>query len=197
MSDPDVLELVYLGERTYLHGTTLFDSLTRRLGSASDISFRVSRLIQSDRVALEQIEPGSADAVRYSARLDWSESGGRKGIGIVALAPSGKPMRLPFDEASILQRAHFEGSAVHVADQGEESPARVIVALNKALLLRLLAPPQLGQWLFVRLDLDRYQERFAELRLVHRTSVGFAAVSSSIEIDGRRVGTVVFSWLRK
>lgn len=80
--------------------------------------------------------------------------------------------------------------------QGDESLVRNIVALNKALLLRLLRPPAPGQWLFVRLDLERYFDKFNELRLTQRSSLGFAAVSSQVEIDGARAGTVVFSWLK-
>jgi hypothetical protein len=197
VSNPTELSLHFLGQRSYLQGSTLFDALAGHCAGGRNISFRISRLIESDRVALEHFGPAKGDTNRFSATLAWNEGGTGKAVGITPLAPSASPRREPFDEAAIVGRAQFEGTMVSTAAQGSDSVVRNIVALNKALLLRLFTPPAAGQWLFVRLDLEHCLETFHELRLTHRTSVGFAAVSSSIEADLQNVGTVVFSWLKK
>ncbi len=197
MNTLQTLKLPFLGARDYLQGSTLFDALASRLGRASDISFRLSRLIRTDRVAIESIEPSGKDADRYCATMTWSENGQRRWLGVVPDSPSELPERVSFDEQLIVRRARFSGPETYLADQGSETLVRTVVALNKALLQRLLLPPQPGQWLFVRLDLERYTERFGVLRLTKRTNVGFAAVSSLIEADGASLGTVMFSWLKK
>ncbi len=197
MEAPLELDLHFLGERRYLQGTTLFDALAPYCRNGTAISFRIPRLIVSDRVRIESFDPGADDTRRFHATLVWNQCSSAKGLGVVPLEQSPAPQRRPFDEAAIVSRAEFATGVVVARDQRGESLVRSIVALNKALLLGLLQPPQPGQWLFTRLDLERCVETYRELRIVHRTSVGFAAVSSTIEIDGRAAGTVMFSWLRK
>jgi hypothetical protein len=191
------LQLHFLGERNYLHGTTLFDALCDYCMSGSNISFRVQRMIETDRVAAESFDPASGGASRFSATLVWNEASSAKGIGVVPMEPSATRSRIPFDEVEIVGRAEFAGATVVTCNPGNDSLVRNIVALNKALLFKLLQPSLPGQWLFARLDLDRYAATFGELRLAYRTRVGFAAVSSVIEIDGCTAGSVVFSWLKK
>jgi hypothetical protein len=194
---PAMLRLCYLGQRNYLHGTTLFDALRGHCRDGVDITFRIARLMETDRVMLEHCEPGKDGAGRYSATLGWNEGSSGKSIGVIPLPPSGNPARGAFDEGAITDRARLEGSLVSTADLGGESLARNIVALNKALLFSLLKPAAPGQWLFVRLDLQRDVETASELRIAYRASVGLAAVSSTIEIDGEAMGSVVFSWWKK
>jgi hypothetical protein len=158
---------------------------------------RISRLIESNRVAREDFDPEKGDSMGFYATLLWNEGELKKGIGINPAAPSPIPSRTPYDEAVIVSRATFHGATVSTTYQGNNSVVRTIVALNKALLIRLLSPTAPGQWLFVRLDLNQYVELFRELRIVHRASVGLAAVSSTIEIDGKTVGSLVFSWWKK
>jgi hypothetical protein len=197
MNQSKEVVLHFLGGRTYLQGTTLFDGLRSHCRQGRNISFRISRLVESDRVSAERIDVDSEDTSRFSALLVWDEGGARRGLGIVPLPPSPTPLRLPFDEAAIVGRAEFTADSATTSFQGSETLARSLVALNKALLLRLLQPSGPGQWLFVRLDLDKYYDKFGALRLTLRSNLAFAAVSSSIEIDGHAAGTVVFSWRKK
>ena len=197
MEAPIELRLPFLGQRAYLHGTTLFDVLAPHCADGRDLSFRLARLIESDRVSIERYDPAGDDAGRFAATLTWSRGSERHGLGVTALTPSGAPQREPFDEAAIVARAALEGATARTRSQGSDTTVRHIVALNQALLQRRLAPPPPGQWLFARLDLGRPLERFRELRVAQRASVGFAAVSSSIEADGENIGMVVFSWLKK
>lgn len=197
MSHSNELVLHFLGKRSYLHGTTMFDALAGFCSKGRNISFRISRLIESDRVKAEPFELESENVGPFSATLVWEESGMRRAMGVVPLVPSSVPLRMPFAEDTIVGRAEFSRTTVTTKFQGTDTLVRNIVPLNKALLLRVLDPPAPGQWLFVRLDLERWIGTFNELRISYRKHLAFAAVSSSIEIDGHETGTVVFSWLKK
>ena len=197
MKQAQELTLHFLGQRDYLHGTTLFETLSTQCGAVGSMSFRVSRMIESDRVAVEAFDPNEQEAGRYNASLIWRTEESSGGLGVIPLTKSAAPMRLPFDEKAIVHQARFSGLTVETQVQGEESLTKVLVALNKALLVRNLKPPMPGQWLFVRLDITRYVEKFASLLLKQRASLGFSAVASAIEVDGSELGTMVFSWVRR
>jgi hypothetical protein len=197
MSAPTELGLWFLGRRNYLHGTTLYDAVIPRCRNGANLSFRMNRLIESDRVAVEEFDPERDEAGRFSATLVWDEGARQKALGVAALAPSPAPARQPFDEDAIVARAGFSGTTVATKAPANDSLIRNLVPLNKALLQRTLTPPSPGQWLFARLDLDRHPDTFDELRLTLRSTLGHAVVASSIEIDGRGAGTVMFSWRTK
>ena len=197
MDSGELLTLSYLGHRDYLHGTTLFDALRPRCAGGTDLRFKLGRLMKTDRVLVEESSAPFADPARYDATLTWMSGAQSLGLGVVSVQPSASARREPFDEDAIVHRVRFEGNVATLQGQQGESPVRAVVAVNKALLFRVLTPPRPGQWLFTRLDLSRDIDGFAKLALRCRSHVGFAAVSSVIEVDQSEIGTVIFSWLKK
>jgi hypothetical protein len=197
MNDSQTLTLCFLGQRDYLHGTTLFDALRPWYENGTHIQFKLGRLMKTDRVQVELLPGGRGTEVNYSTTLRWGEVGTEHRIGVMPLEPSPSPERVPFDEESIVRRAQFEDRSVTVTDPQGESLIRMMVALNKALLFRILTPPLPGQWLFTRLEIETTPMSFQQVSLRFRSNVGVAAVTSSIEVDGRNLGTLMFSWLKR
>ncbi len=197
MNDSNTLTLCFLGQRDYLHGTTLFDALRPWYEKGTHIQFKLGRLMKTDRVQVEQLSGRGGTEGNYSATLRWGEVGTEHRIGVMPLEPSPSPERVPFDEESIVRRAQFEDRSVTVTDRQGESLIRMMVALNKALLFRILTPPLPGQWLFTRLELETAPTSFQKVSLRFRSNVGVAAVTSSIEVDGQSLGILMFSWLKR
>src|SRR5262245_62732773 len=133
MGNPSELTLCFLGQRDYLHGTTLFDALEPWYAGGSDIRFKLARMMKTDRLAVEEPSEGAFDVSRYAATLFWRVASGERQLGIVPLPPSEKPQRTPFDEEAITGRARWEGQQVTLIGQQGESLVRSVVALNKAL----------------------------------------------------------------
>jgi hypothetical protein len=185
--------LHFLGQRNYLQGGTLFELLMTDFADATDITVKIRRPLLTDRVrvnARTQMDPRNVAAL-FECR---SPRVGQVSLAVQALVPSPEPKREAFDERRVVDRAHFTDSAVLLS---EPSPFRLITtltALNKALLLRLLRPPEKGQWLFTRLDISRYPESFGRLMVRFRARSGFSAVASDITIDDSLLGQIVFSW---
>jgi hypothetical protein len=197
MNDSQTLTLCFLGQRDYLHGTTLFDALRPWYENGTHIQFKLARLMTTDRVQVEPLPGGGGSEGNYSATLRWGEAGTEHRIGVMPLEPSASPVRVPFDEESIVRRAQFEDRSVTFTDPQGESLIRTMVALNKVLLFRILTPPLPGQWLFTRLELETAPMSFQQVSLRFRSNVGVAAVTSSIEVDGRNLDTLMFSWLKR
>ena len=197
MDDACELTLCFLGQRDYLQGTTLFDALEPWYAGGFDIRFKLARMMKTDRVGVEEVSDGKFEAARYAATLLSRAASGERQLGVVPLPPSTKPERMPFDEEAITGRAQWEGQQVTLVGQAGESLVRCVVALNKALLFRVLSPPLPGQWLFTRLELRRPVPTFDRLRLTYKNSVGLAAVSTAIEVDQASTGSVMFCWLKR
>jgi hypothetical protein len=193
----ETLNLCFLGQRDYLHGTTLFDALRPWYETGTHIQFKLARLMKTDRVQVELLPGGGGTEGNYSVTLRWGEVGTERRIGVMPLEPSPSPERVPFDEEGIVRRAQFEDRSVILTDPQGESLIRTIVALNKVLLFRILTPPLPGQWLFTRLGLETAPMSFQQVSLRFRSNVGVAAVTSSIEVDGHNLGTLMFSWLKR
>jgi hypothetical protein len=185
--------LHFLGQRNYLQGGTLFELLMTDFADATDITFKIGRPLLTDRVrvnARTQMALSNVAAL-FECRCPRA---GQVSLAVQALVPSPEPRREPFDERRVVNRAHFTDRAVLLS---EPSPFRLIgtlTALNKALLLRLLRPPEKGQWLFTRLDISRYPENFGRLMVRFRARAGFSAVAGDITIDDSPLGQIVFSW---
>ena len=197
MNDSETLTLCFLGQRDYLHGTTLFDALRPWYENGTHIQFKLARLTRTDCVQVEILPSVGSIEENYSATLRWGEVGTERRIGVMPLEPSASPERVPFDEESIVRRAQFEDRSVTLTDPQGESLIRTIVALNKILLFRILTPPLPGQWLFTRLELETAPMSFQQVSLRFRSNAGVAAVTSSIEVDRRNLGTLMFSWLKR
>ena len=151
--------------------------------------------MNTDRVSVAALE--SDEAGGYAASLLWSENEKRCALGVSALPPSELPRREQFDEAGLVGLAEIGEEAACLERPSPFPLVQTLVALNKALLLRTLAPPGPGQWLFTRLDLSRYPDHYSLLRVRYRHRHRFAAVSSAIDVDEETVGEVLFSWLPK
>jgi len=197
MNDSQTLTLCFLGQRDYLQGTTLFDALRPWYENGTHIQFKLAQLMKTDRVQVELSPSAGRQEGNYSATLRWGEVGTEHRIGLIPLEPSPSPERVPFDEESIVRRAQFDDRSVALADHQGESLIRTIVALNKVLLFRIHTPPLPGQWLFTRLELETAPPSFQQVSLRFRSNAGVAAVTSSIEVDGRNLGTLMFSWLKR
>jgi hypothetical protein len=191
---PEVLKLPFLGERSYLHGTTLFGSMQKYCANGSDLTFKINRLLETDRIELKTYDPTTAAPTDYHATLFWREEDQICGIGVTPLTPSPEPERQPYDESKIIEIASFDGSTATLRTSTPYLWISNVVALNKALLVRKLSPPQPGQWLFTRLDLNRIPMQVLPLEIQFMKNFNYRAVSTDISIASRSIGRIIFSW---
>ena len=192
MSEAPVLTLPFLGKRTYLHGTTLFETLTASHGQVSDLSFKINRLIPSNRV---RVHDGRApDGAPISAQMVFTAEGTRRTLLVTAEPPSAIIERAPHDEQALADLACFAGDTVTLAGPSPATTIKTMVALNKALLLRRFPPAGPGQWFFTRIDGDFYPAAFGDMSVTCRDTLSAGAMPSTVTVDGKPLGRLIFSW---
>lgn len=181
------LQLPFLGARAYLHGTTLFDSLLAFAPPREPVSFKFSRVIRSDRVRLGTVLDSP------SASMTWA--GG--GIGVIPESPSGQIERRPYDEGLVTDGSLYEDRRIVLRKRGPFSFVATVVPLHKALLQRLAAPAQAGQWMFTRLDVPLAQvpQHWDSVAVVLGSLFQGRLARSTIEVDGAGFGEIYFSWV--
>jgi hypothetical protein len=185
------LTLPFLAQRAYLHGTTLFDALQELLPPGSRQTYKFSRMIRSDRVAVVADAAGD----EAYATLAYDGPGGAGALGVVPLAPTGEPERRRYDEPLVVEPAAFEPGRVRLDGPSPFSFVATAVPLHKALLAREVEPPCPGQWVFTRLDLERAPAAATPIELACERAVGGRIARSRVAVAGEPVGAITFSWL--
>ena len=192
MSESPVRTLPFLGKRTYLQGTTLFETLTGSHRQISDLSFKINRLITSNRV---RVHDGQApEGAKISAQMVFTADGARRTLLVTAEPPSEIIERVPYDEQALIDLACFAGDTVTLPGPSPFTAIKTMVALNKALLLRRFPPAGPGQWFFTRIDGDFYPAGFGEMTVTCRDSLSAGAMPSVVTVDGKTLGRLIFSW---
>lgn len=189
-----ILTLPFLAQRDYLHGTTLFDALSARLGAMAPLSLKIGRMIRSDRVCVEAAWPGGpTPAATFTVS---SAVGGTETLGVYPADPSDRIERRPYDEEAVIRQARFEPDASRAILETPSpfSPIATLIPLNKLLLSRMPATAGIGQWLFSRIDLDVMPSSALPLALDFEGSLSGGRIARSrVQSGPRAIGTLYFS----
>jgi hypothetical protein len=190
---PADLELPFLEQRTYLHGTTLFDAMMPFVPEGAAVSFKIPKRIDSDRVRLQ-----AADAAgEASASLVWTRGGESNALVAIAQPASSRPRRERYDEAQVEARAVVQTNSAVLSEAPPYGLVQVLIPLFKALLKRGAVTTTPGQWMFTRLDLSAQPRTFVPLELELSGAVLNTLARARVRSAGNEIGMLYFSWVRK
>ena len=190
------LDLGFKGDRTYLHGTDMFDALLELLPGVSNISLRIHNISRRplDAVVLENGDAGRAGAIAiFSGDFD----GEKKTVGL--FERSGTPdNRYAYDEADVTARAEIDATARYaaMARNANYSFIEQLVALQKALLQSCYTESSV-RWYFTRLNIARAYSDFGSMTLRVTKALGTSLVCSSVSVDGAALGEIYFSGVKE
>jgi hypothetical protein len=185
-----------LGERTYLHGTTLFDAMLEFAPPGADLSFRIPHRIDSDRVRLVKRAWSHLDRSRASLRWTLGDDAGC--VVAEPLAPSLTPARAEYAERRVVDALEIDPSAVTLRVGVGMSFVSTLIPMFKTLLqdgVRAHAGSAVGQWMFTRLDVRLPAPPFMPLTLRRDAVVPGRLARAVIEVAGQVVGDIYFSWV--
>ena len=189
---PCELTLPYLGKRQYLHGTTLFDALLPFVPADSRICYKLSHLIETDRVRLEA---GTSPIAAAAHATLTCETEGRVSVLRVSPLPSTPdPSRTEYDETLVTLRAQFADGTATFEGASSFTFIATLVPLHKALVQRTVPHDDPGQWLFARLDLRAIPMTFEAIGVRIASGLGGRLVRSDVSVDGVAIGAIYFSW---
>lgn len=154
-------DAVFLGERSYLHSTTIIPALLQAcsqhfdLGAIKQISAQFHALTDRQCV-FELLEVPSGSSLTQAGYVATFRVSGEKSEGIVGLRPSEAVIakRQAFDEDGLINGYTLDqqGQTISLTGlKGELLPT--IVSLNKRLHAALFESAGFGKWLLTRLDL--------------------------------------------
>jgi hypothetical protein len=207
---PVTLVLPFLAERTYLHGTTLFDALAPFAPDDAALSFKFSRMIASNHVALAGPDSGDAPEAIFS----WERGTASGRIWVRALPPIEPLKRQAYPESVVLAQTRIEGERIVLLgpplelEPGSGSPQfpqpvqraptatliASLVPMQKALLAHQSLDAQNGRWVFTRLDFTRRVALWNRLELQVSAVLARQLVRSTILADDVPIGSIYFSW---
>lgn len=194
MNSDSLLRLPFLEARTYLHGTTLFQALLPMVPAEARLSFSIGRRIESDRVQVYHRANSNTPHNGEAARLVWQANGAACALGVIPMPPSSEIARRPYVEALVTDQLVRQGASVMLAKKPPYSMVETLVPMFKS-LLKTVATPGPGQWMFTRLDLDSRVESFVPLRLTLDAVLAGKLARSSVECRGDSLGALYFSWV--
>lgn len=174
------LRIPFKGDRTYLHGTDLFNALVAATGADRDIELTIfrpmTRLPAATRTDRTKAKTETAGALFCTGAECWS----------ITETENEVTERVPYDEGAIVSNGLIADESI--VGPIAKSFIETAVAYNKALLSSVTGN---ADWWFVRLELKRVPPASGEVKV--RLLVQSRMTKSSIEIDGDEVGYIYFS----
>jgi|GEM_PF-1248631 hypothetical protein len=194
---PVSLNLLFKGERAYLHGTDMVDALAAIAPGLIEISLRIQKVAEHPLAAV-LLSGESADYGEVVATVRASRDGQKINIALVENRSAPPPGRYEYDEDDVVGQATI-GNEEQIAEMSwndRYSSIEQIVTLHKALLTQCFAASG-ARWYFSRLDVPRFPSAFAKLSLAVTQALGTSLVRSGIAIDGQPFGNIYFSGVKK
>jgi len=191
----------FKGNRTYVHGSDMFNSVNKYLRSNfgqafshvdfMSINHQTSNNLKGEILNADQHDPSR----QYITICKFSLSGEKKVLCLYERGAAVK-CRYEYDEESVVKNGQIslEQKTITLNNETSYSPIEVIIALNKKLVQNLFSAER-GKWLFTKLLLKRAlpTSSLGLYSLVFKQNLGSRLTSSSIGIADKNYGDIYFS----
>lgn len=197
--DPDLpgvrvpLDLKFKGNRTYLHGTDMLDTVLALCPALENFSVRIQKIATRQLAAM--VIGGSESPRTEMTAIVRGRIGDRDiVVGLAETDDQVPPGRYAYDDAQVVEKAEIDVQSQTAGMPGRKdfSTIEQCVALQKALLVGCFADPAI-HWYFTRLEVSRLPTEFDVLSLRLTQALGKNLVRSSVAIDGTELGNIFFS----
>ncbi len=179
--------LPFIGNRLYMHGTTLFDFLLKFAPVFENLTFKVMRVIESDRIRIN-ICPDGGSEKKYFAIMEFNSGNNSSMLCVEPLSPSKKQVRLPDETKGILASTEYSDGGIHCKGGTSYSFITNAVFMNKALIQKTYNVKKNEEFLFVRTDLKRVPDSRDSFNLklnhVTRKNMYLTQILSGKEVIG-------------
>jgi hypothetical protein len=190
------LELFLKGQRDYLHGTDIYDSLARVLqgrgiAAFSRFTLQIRRFIRTQCDLI--LNPPSSLLREASAEFSLRTTEGQELAGILAENAAPLRIRVPYEEDKVASCIAISECRIRLLRRSPLNPVETVIAMNKLLHVAQFG----GRWVFTRLELTSWLEDcLAEDCIIQIHHVLPARhTKSNIVGSGRDYGWVYFTRL--
>jgi len=194
MNKKNSLKFCFKGNRTYVHGTDIFNKVTELLKNdikdeKIDLSFHG---IASTNLNLVPEKPKNEKLLKFAIKfIDKNEN---KNVLYGIENSKSIECKYEFEEEDIckLSNLDLQNQKVTLDNTSSYSFVENSVALNKY-LLKSLFPYANGKWYFTRFQLNEIPESLYPLKLELKANFNFKLTKTEILIDNKSVGFIYFS----
>lgn len=189
--------LPYKGERNYVHGTDLVNTILKGFGEGSvenfSISFSGLIVEQNCRLFYSAQELSSESSKKCKGKCEVD--GSQVYFGVQPLSDyCGEIRRIAYDESIVMKRSIMEEKSIFYAEKSPYSFIENVVALTKRLHQKRVSSD--GQWLFVKLNLDCFSYESTSLRIKLVMTSSTRLTKSIIYSENREIGEIYFSLVK-
>jgi hypothetical protein len=179
-------QLPYLGDRAYVHGTTLVDQILKEFAPDFPLDIRFQSPI------LGKVKVQSAPREKPNVAVTFDRNAQRVLYGLFDAGNPASDNRASFDERAIEALMAVGKGIVSSPHNADASLISRIVVMNKVLMSRLF-PDARGKWWFAELRLKAWPAAAGSAQVEFDRGIGTRLVCSTIRVDGARIGTISFS----
>lgn len=179
-------QLPYLGDRNYVHGTTIVDRVLAEFkpGFPLDIKFRSP--------ILGAVEVRNAPSEKPNVAVSFERNGQRVLYGLFDAGHGALNHRASFDERGIAACLTTGERCVFSPHDSDVSLIARVVVMKKALMARMF-PAARGKWWFAGLWLDAWPDSAGWVEVEFDGGIGTRLVRSTIRAGGDSIGGIFFS----
>jgi hypothetical protein len=179
-------QLPYLGNRDYVHGTTIVDRILTELQPGFPLDVRFQSPI------FGTVDVQRAPTEKPNVAISFDQDGQRVLYGLFDAGNAVLNNRLAFDEGAIARAMMADETAVRAShDSGVSLIARIVV-MNKTLMARMFSSAR-GKWWFAGLWLQAWPTAVTRVEVELDRGIGTKLVRSTVRADGDAIGKIFFS----
>lgn len=179
-------QLPYLGDRNYVHGTTIVERVLTELKPGFPLDIRFQSPI------LGAVDARMAPNEKPNVAVAFERDGQRVLYGLFDAGHGVLDNRRSFDERGIAACLTVGERCVGSPHDSSASLIARVVVMKKALMARMF-PAARGKWWFAGLWLDAWPAGAARVDVEFDGGTGTRLVRSTIRADGDPIGKIFFS----
>tara|TARA_Y100000588_G_C14140514_1_gene875847 strand:+ start:190 stop:834 length:645 start_codon:yes stop_codon:yes gene_type:complete len=193
-----------LGQRNYVQGSTLVQGLLEaikqwNLGSLNQLKVSCHTMLneQGCYELLCEDDPNAAQKTKQCATLFNVNCDGVAYFVILNGTQKEVTTSIPYDEASMVSTHQFDSNekTIRIKWENQCELLKLLIALNKVLLNKLLPSEKHGKWIFYKCDLNWQSLHAANgiLTLQLKGNLGLQSALSNIYLNDNLLGNIFFS----
>jgi hypothetical protein len=181
------IDLPYLGDRNYVHGTTIVDLVLSQFqpGFPLEIKF------QSPILGAIELLRGQTNE-KPNVAVSFEKSGKRVSYGLFDAGNGRLDNRVPFNESAIASSFNVREKSIRSPHKTDVSLISRVVVMNKVLMARVF-PAAIGKWWFAGLAAEAWPNIAASIELEFDGGLGTKLARSIIKVDDDLIGKIYFS----
>jgi hypothetical protein len=180
------VQLPYLGDRNYIHGTSIVEMIFEEFEPKFPLQVKFHSPIRG------VVDVRKPSGQRPNVEVLFGSDEERVSYGLFDLGNGELNNRVPFNECALATDFTAGERSVASRHGADASLISRVVVMNKALVAKVF-PDARGKWWFASLSVDAWPRRATSVELEYAGGLGTKLARSSIRVDGEPVGDIHFS----